>query len=233
MGGEWQSIGNLIANVFLQPGRRNRRNESEFVKAAKQLTAQIRLVSCLPVFIVLRLVSRDMQAWDYYRGVEEHIQLNFEVLSDLDSEAALVNFKGNGWLTYSPVLHKIREAGTFLRLFDLLNERPFTPMEVALFSQLLLRQFSDDSLRVRGRELVKSLSSDPERLLEIMSKYNNEGPLVYNPLQRSMTPPIDIEKARWAILPLGTNLKNMVTNGLDAFLGMLPSQRPFDNGQAE
>ena len=34
-----------------------------------------------------------------------------EVLDDIESEAKEIMAAGNGWLVYTPLLHKIREAG--------------------------------------------------------------------------------------------------------------------------
>merc|ERR1712025_1396566 len=65
--------------------------------------------------------------------------------------------QGNGWLTYSPLLHRIREGGTFVKLFDLLDERQLTPTEVSLFTQLLLRREGDAPMPRTAVEFCKAL----------------------------------------------------------------------------
>ena len=97
----------------------------------------------LPVFIVVRLTTDDDEIVGYYNQLDEELELNLEVLDDLESEAKEIRDAGNGWLVYSPLLHTIREGGTFSKLFDLLDERAFTPSEVSIFVQLLLRRQGD------------------------------------------------------------------------------------------
>merc|ERR1711904_596233 len=97
----------------------------------------------LSVFIVIRLTTDNDSVVDYYNQVDAELELPLEVIDDIKSEAKEIISQGNGWLTYSPLLHRIREGGTFVKLFDLLDERQLTPTEVSLFTQLLLRREGD------------------------------------------------------------------------------------------
>ena len=95
----------------------------------------------LPVFIVIRLATDDEDAIAYYNEIESEVELNVDVLDDIASEAKEIRAAGNGWLTYTPLLHRVREAGTFLKLLDVLDERKLTPAETALATlRLFLRR---------------------------------------------------------------------------------------------
>ena len=60
-----------------------------------------------------------------------------DVLDDLFGEAAEVNERQN-WLTYASELHKLREWGTSVKIFDLLDERKLRKNEVAQMAEVIL-----------------------------------------------------------------------------------------------
>merc|ERR1711904_123620 len=100
----------------------------------------------LSVFIVIRLTTDNDSVVDYYNQVDAELELPLEVIDDIKSEAKEIRSQGNGWLTYSPLLHQIREGGTFVKLLDLLDERRLTPAEVCVLVQLLLRQEQEEPM---------------------------------------------------------------------------------------
>lgn len=115
--------------------------------------------------------------------------MSLEVLDDLDSEAQELQQIGNPWLTYSPLLHRIREGGCFLKLLDLLDERALLPAEVYLFVQLLMQRDDDDRL-----------PRPPAAFCDEVEKRMREGKMtVYNPLTKRQEPPIQMRALRRAM----------------------------------
>lgn len=145
----------------------------------------------LSVFIVIRLCTDEDDVVDYYNKVDEELELPLEVVDDIQSEAREIRSQGNTWLTYSPLLHKIREGGTFVKLIDLLDERRLTPNEVSIFVQLLLRQEQDEPMPRSAEDFCTALASAIDRT-----------PLVYDPLKGCMGPAIKLSDVKWALHPV-------------------------------
>lgn len=154
-----------------------------------------RLMFDLHVFVVIRLTTDDDGVVSYYNEVDEQLELPLEVLDDIENEAKEIRGQGNGWLTYSPLLHRIREGGTFVKLFDLLDERQLTPTEVSLFAQLLLRQEGDAPMPRTAEGFCTAL----EEAVDV-------APWVYDPLRRCMRPMINVSHAGWVVMPASTRV---------------------------
>merc|ERR1711988_1411510 len=107
--------------------------KTEVVQELRQLSNE------LPVFLVIRLCTDEDSVVEYYNRIDEEEELPLEVIDDLESEATEIRDKGNDWLTYSPMIHMIREGGTFLKLLDLLDERKLNALEVRLLAGHLLQ----------------------------------------------------------------------------------------------
>jgi len=170
----------LPTSAGTQPGEFAK---AEFVQVLRQLSVD------LPVFIVIRLCTDDDASVAYYNRIDEEEELPLEVLDDLESEAQEVRGQGNDWLTYSPMIHMIREGGTFMKLFDLLDERKLNVLEARLLAGHLLQLEDQPPLPLSD---AKKFSRMADERVRRMAK-------VYNPLQRRMAPCINMSKLRRAI----------------------------------
>ena len=95
----------------------------------------------LPVSFVLRLVTDDEPAFEFYNALDARLPstVSLDVLDDFYGEALEVYLR-NPWLCYAIVLHRFREmgGGTALEVFDTLDERALTLSELHVFLQFLL-----------------------------------------------------------------------------------------------
>eukprot|EP00927_Polykrikos_kofoidii_P059269 TRINITY_DN54473_c0_g1_i1.p1 TRINITY_DN54473_c0_g1~~TRINITY_DN54473_c0_g1_i1.p1 ORF type:complete len:501 (-),score=71.99 TRINITY_DN54473_c0_g1_i1:249-1673(-) len=161
-------------------------------RAKRELVEELRQTGTqLPVHLVVRLCTDEDDVVDFYNSIDEEVELQLEVIDDIKGEAREARKSSNHWLTYSPVVHHLREGGTFLKIFDLLDERKLEPVEICMLCQLLLRQDESD----------EPLPSDPEAFCEEVKARLRHIPAVYDPLLEKMMPPVIIDELQWAVLP--------------------------------
>jgi len=136
----------------------------------------------LPVCVVVRLCTDHEPVVDFYNGLDESlVGVDIDVLDDHVAEADEVN-EHNPWLNYALVLHRMREMGQDCRLFDLLDERPFTRDEVRDFCVVL---FGDEELRYDGD--WDSFVGKVDRLQRKERKH-------WNPITKTLTPWINTSR---------------------------------------
>jgi hypothetical protein len=188
---------------------------SSEVEKRRMTDALKRLGFELSVIIVIRLVTDDDEVINFYNEVDKEVELPLEVIDDLMSEAKEIRSQGNSWLAYSPLLHKIREGGNFVKLLDMLDERRLTPTEVSVFVQLLLRDEQDEPLPRSAENFCNGLADAIQR-----------APLVYDPLSRSMVPPVKLSEVTWAVngglsVRMAQNVRLFVQNLTNPFQDVL------------
>jgi len=164
-----------------------------------ELVQELRRLSYgLPMHLVVRLCTNDDSVADFYNAIDDETELELEVVDDMESEAREIWRSGNRWLVYSPLIHRMREGGTLMKLFDLLDERLLDPMEVCLFCQLLLRVKPEDG----------PLPSEAYEFCAAVRERLPHTELIYDPLRREMIEPLRLSEVEWAVLPKGP-LKRM------------------------
>jgi len=184
-----QKVVLVIATDGLPTGPRGGgSSDAEMVAFGQELR---RMSSELPIHQVVRLCTNESAIVDFYGSIDEEMEVDLEVIDDMQGEASEIRRAGNRWLVYSPIIHRLREGGTFLKVLDLLDERKLEPMEVCLVSSLLVRQRPDD----------RPLPSEPEAFCAEVRERLPALPRVLCPLRLRMLPPIDPDELEWSLLP--------------------------------
>jgi len=158
------------------------RDRHEFVQMLRTFTHSFNS------FVVIRLATDDDSTVDYYNKIDEELELPLDILDDLQGEAKEVHECGNGWFAYTPMIHRIREGGSFEKLFDLLDERAFKAHEISKFAEFLLRGPKD-----------ARFPREPRALLKVVRDAVAKAPLVYNGRLRRMTPVVDLKMLEKAL----------------------------------
>jgi len=162
-------------------GQSTSTDQQQMVSALRRLCAE------LPVQLVIRLCTDEDAIVQFYNKIDDELELPLDILDDFASEAKEISDNGNGWFTYTPVLHRIREAGTLCKLLDALDETRFTPRDARKMVELL----SNESIPMRAgtdREFVKQA----EKMVASSKP-------VFDPISQKMTPFVNTLKLRRAM----------------------------------
>ena len=100
------------------------------------LTAALRPLEVLPVWIVLRLCTDDSHVVNYWNQIDKQLELQLDILDDLVEEAGEVT-RWNPWMIYTEPLHRLREWGVTLRELDVMDERALTVEEMRALVDIL------------------------------------------------------------------------------------------------
>lgn len=127
----------------------------------KNLVTELRrLCSQLPVQLVIRLCTDDASVVKFYDALDDELELPIDVLDDLGGEARQIASRGNDWFVYSPLLHRIREAGTLCKLLDSIDEKRLTKRETRQLVELLSTETAPMSLSSHDdRSFVREASN--------------------------------------------------------------------------
>lgn len=146
--------------------------------------------------LVIRLTTDGMGAVGYYKRLAEQVDFKVVVLGNLHCEARRA--RCNGWLAYSPLVHKMREGGaTDGGVLGRLHEGRLPLGEAVEVLEWLLRAPGD-----------KPLPRDADGLYHAVEKMLPKLNPVYNGRLRCMTPPIDLRLLR-RVLGLGSAARRL------------------------
>lgn len=142
-----------------------------------------RMANSLPLQMVIRLCTDDVKVVEFYNRIDEEYELPLDILDDFAGEAQEIAAAGNGFFTYTPIIHRIREAGTLFKLLDSVDEQRFNETEVRRFVELLSP--SDLAAAPSHRDFV-------QKVLELLRHSKS----VFDPISGRMQPFLNIRQIK-------------------------------------
>merc|ERR1712194_377517 len=152
----------------------------------QQFLEALRGLEGLPVWVVVRLCTDEEKVVEFYNDLDGQLELSMEVLDDFIAEASEVH-EHNPWLNYALPIHRLREMGYHHRIFDMMDERPFTHEELREYCSLLLIDKSPSDELPDPSADWKEFSKTVKNLLA-----RQQGQ--WNPMKKKVAPWIDMKK---------------------------------------
>ncbi len=140
------------------------------------------------MWTVIRLCTDEDVVRRFYNSLDDELELSVEVLDDYAAEAKEVHAH-NPWITYALPLHRCRELGYHVRLFDMIDERPLTPSEIRSFCLFILGLREYD---------LPDPGEDPKGFLKSLTMRLEKEQLQWNPIKKTMTPWVLIKELKKA-----------------------------------
>lgn len=148
------------------------------------ITACLRPLERLPVYLVIRLCTDDPKIVDYWNTIDASLELDMDVLDDFASEAEEI-MSVNNWITYGEPLHRFREFGSHIKELDVLDEATLSIDQmmntVSMILDTPLSRFPHPSV-------------DWNRFIEIIESENSKLPKIWNPSNKLLSPWINTQK---------------------------------------
>eukprot|EP00814_Leptocylindrus_danicus_P010866 CAMPEP_0116017310 /NCGR_PEP_ID=MMETSP0321-20121206/7971_1 /TAXON_ID=163516 /ORGANISM="Leptocylindrus danicus var. danicus, Strain B650" /LENGTH=434 /DNA_ID=CAMNT_0003487477 /DNA_START=390 /DNA_END=1694 /DNA_ORIENTATION=- len=148
---------------------------NEFMAALKSLEG-------LPVWVVIRLCTDEPMVTEFYNKLDDKLELSLEVLDDYAGEAHEIHVH-NRWLNYGLPLHRLRELGFHDRVMDMIDERPLTKGEIAIFCSVLF-----------GVNDLPDPAADWVGFVRVLDKIMKTEKKQWSPVKNKVIPWIDLKK---------------------------------------
>jgi len=150
------------------------------------ITACLRPLERLPVFLVVRLCTDDPKIVEYWNTIDSSLELEMDVLDDFASEAEEI-MQVNDWLCYGEPLHRFREFGSHIKELDVLDEAPLSADQMMNTVTMIL----DTPI-----QNLPHPSVDWQAFLNTVENSNNKVPSVWNPSKKTMSKWINTQKLK-------------------------------------
>jgi len=186
------------------PGHTAQAARQDLMRSLRQI------MTSLPIKVVIRLCTDEDDVTEFYNEVEQDLELPLDVLDDPVGEAQELYRNGNGWFAYTLALHRVREGGTQIKVFDLVDERCLTQHEVALLTHYLLQEPGADPF-----------ASQPGAFCDEVEALTHTARPVYCVRRRRTIPPVDPAALRVAVLGRYKMLLCGAETALLGFMGAL------------
>lgn len=174
---EGQRVVVVLATDGLPTDERGHVEKTEFVNCLRNLEG-------LPVWMVIRLCTDEDDVVEFYNDLDDQLEISLEVLDDFLGEAVEI-YEHNPWLNYALPLHRLREMGYHDRVFDMLDERALTRMELQDFFCLLFGRGVFDGVDPEG---------DWKGFLEAVERLVKKEPKQWDPMSKKMARWINVHK---------------------------------------
>jgi hypothetical protein len=146
------------------------------------------LGGALPMQLVIRLCTDEKATVEFYNHLDEELEFPLDILDDIAGEGEeIAHDSENNWFAYTPLLHRLREAGTLCKVLDTIDERPLKPQEVRHLAELLSGS-SSTLAHLSDRDFISEMQQQVAKM-----------PLVYDAVTEKMQPVISIAKLRVAM----------------------------------
>lgn len=155
-------------------GESNQQITQEFVMALKAFEN-------VPATITLRLCTDNEQVFHFYKATIDCAHISHDIIDDYSGEALEVYLQ-NPWLTYVLSLHRFRELGLHVKVFDLLDERLLTFDELHEFCSIVFET----------NEMIPHPQTHWTLFLKTVSSLLQKEMAQWNPVKKKFMPLIDI-----------------------------------------
>jgi hypothetical protein len=179
-----QSQGQRVAIIIATDGLPSDEGGYSNASTQQEFVNSLRLLEGLPVWVVIRLCTDEESVVEFYNDLDEQLELSLEVLDDFHAEAQEI-YAVNSWLNYTLPLHRCREMGYHLRIFDMLDERKLTKDELCEFLSVIFGEHWDGmpDPHVDWNSFMKELGRIVKKEKEM-----------YNPIKKKPTPLVNLKK---------------------------------------
>jgi len=189
MAQELKRTGKLATVILITDGLPSDAYGNEGTIITQKFIQALKTLENLPVWLVIRLCTDDDSVVDFYNNLDAHLNnLDIDVVDDYYGEAIEV-FLRNPWLNYALPLHRFREIGFRVDIFDAIDERPLTLNEIGQLCSLLFSGHTQGGLVSLPDPNVNLVA-----FLNAVSLVMNKELPQWNPVHKKLSPWIDLQR---------------------------------------